>query len=236
MPEAYALAYAADERAEHLEIIERKAGRPVHVERWRSLSDGAALVAVVAEDQPGLLALICTALVRHSLEVRIAQIYSRRRSDESLEAVDFFWLHARSANGDLRGIEMHELQAVEKTLCELCEAPPAPAVGPSSLASSFDPVPATRAFFNTKSLRRGEYVLVVEAPDFPGLLLSVTSALHAQAVEIAESDVRTEGALARDSFVLKEPSGVGFTSERLAVIREAVVTALRAGRKLALGR
>ncbi len=237
MPEAYALSYAADERAEHLELVKRRGEKPVLVERWRALSDGGAMVAVVADDRAGLLSYICAALVRHGLEVRIAQIYSRARSDETLEAVDFFWLRARDSSGMARSIEPHELERVQTTLTELVASPPAqPWSSASPLGGSLDPLPATRAFFNTKALRRGDYVLVVEALDYPGLLLAITSALHAQGVEIASSDVRTEGTLARDSFVLKAEDALSLSSQKLAAIRDAVLAAVREGRKQALGR
>jgi UTP:GlnB (protein PII) uridylyltransferase len=82
-------------------------------------------------------------------------------------------------------------------------------------------------FFNTSSLRRGKYVLVVEALDCPGLLLAISLALHRIGVQILGSDVRTEGNLARDCFELATPSAGPFSSERLAAIRQAVVDAVR---------
>ena len=48
-------------------------------------------------------------------------------------------------------------------------------------------------------------------------------------VVIVGSTVQTEGNIARDSFVLKDPGGGNFTPERLAAIRQAVVSAVRAG-------
>jgi UTP:GlnB (protein PII) uridylyltransferase len=82
-------------------------------------------------------------------------------------------------------------------------------------------------FFNTSSLRRGKYVLVVEALDCPGLLLAISLALHRIGVQILGSDVRTEGSLARDCFELAPPAAGSFPSERLAAIRQAVVDAVR---------
>jgi UTP:GlnB (protein PII) uridylyltransferase len=82
-------------------------------------------------------------------------------------------------------------------------------------------------YFNTNALRRGEVVLVVEALDCPGLLLSITLALHREGIEITSSDVRTEGRIARDSFVLVGPGAKPFSSERLAAVRQTVVEAVR---------
>ncbi len=232
MPETYAATYEPEERAEHAKIVERRASATVHIERWRTLADGGALICVVADDRPGLLSFICNALLRRRLEVRVAQIYSRKRPDETIEAVDFFWLRPLPQGGVARAIEDRDLQKVASSLADLLEAPPEPAPISHSLppgSDAFDTTPHPRAFFNTKALRRGEFVLIVEVPDFPGLLLSITTALHSQGVEIASSDIRTEGALARDCFMIKDTTGEGLGPERLAAIRQSVVTAVRAG-------
>jgi [protein-PII] uridylyltransferase len=232
MPETYSTTYDAEERAEHARIVERRASATVHIERWRTLPDGGALICVVADDRPGLLSFICNALLRRRLEVRVAQIYSRRRDDDTVEAVDFFWLRPMPQGGIARVIEDRDIQKVAASLADILEAPPEPA--PASLShgpgsDAFDPTPHPRAFFNTKALRRGEFVLVVEVPDYPGLLLSITTALHAQGVEIASSDIRTEGSLARDCFMIRDTTGQGLGPERLATIRQSVVTAVRTG-------
>jgi UTP:GlnB (protein PII) uridylyltransferase len=232
MPETYAATYEPEERAEHARIVGRRASATVHIERWRTLADGGALICVVADDRPGLLSFICNALLRRRLEVRVAQIYSRKRPDDTIEAVDFFWLRPMPQAGIVRAIEDRDLEKVAASLADLLEAPPEPApLSHSQGAGSgaFDTTPHPRAFFNTKALRRGEHVLVVEVPDFPGLLLSITTALHEQGVEIASSDIRTEGALARDCFMIRDATGEGLSPDRLATIRQAVVTAVRAG-------
>lgn len=237
MPEAYAETYDFAERAEHLGIVKRRASATVHLERWRTLPDGGALICVVADDRPGLLSFICNALLRRRLEVRVAQIYSRQRPDDTLEAVDFFWLRPMPQGGLVRAIEDSELEKVAASLADVLEAPPEPVLAPSSRSPGsdvFDPTPHPRAFFNTKAMRRGEFVLVVEAPDYPGLLLSITTALHAQGVEIVSSDIRTEGALARDCFMIRDAKGGELDPERLSVIRQAVVSAVRAGHKSTL--
>jgi UTP:GlnB (protein PII) uridylyltransferase len=68
---------------------------------------------------------------------------------------------------------------------------------------------------------------VVEALDCPGLLLAITLALHREGIEIMSSDVRTEGKIAHDSFVLVGPGAKPFSSQRLAAVRQVVVEAVR---------
>jgi UTP:GlnB (protein PII) uridylyltransferase len=100
---------------------------------------------------------------------------------------------------------------------------PPPGTRPRFLGASTPP----RVFFNASALRRGEYVLVVEALDCPGLLLAISLALHREGVQIIGSDVRTEAGLARDCFELASPGGAALSSERLAKIRQLVVDAVR---------
>ncbi|HVJ17395.1 MAG TPA: hypothetical protein VM686_18340 [Polyangiaceae bacterium] len=228
MPESYRATYDDAARQEHAAIIARRGSQTVHVERWRSLPDGGALVVVVADDRPGLMSLICASLLRQRLEVRIAQIYTRERQSEMPEAVDFFWLRASDGKGGFRPVEAHDIERFTDTLAEMVEAPPLVSVTEGAVAAVFAPI-AARAFFNTRAMRRGEHVLVVEARDYAGLLLTITRTLHAQGVVILSSSVHTEGNIARDSFTLGDPSGEAFTPERLASIRQAVVTAVRAG-------
>jgi UTP:GlnB (protein PII) uridylyltransferase len=99
--------------------------------------------------------------------------------------------------------------------------------GFSGQMGTFGSAPPPRVYFNTNSLRRGEYVLIVEALDCPGLLLAISLALHREGIEIASSSVRTEGRIARDSFVLLGPAAKPLSTDRLAAIRQAVVEAVR---------
>src|SRR5688572_18721579 len=77
MPASYALAFSLAEIEEHADIVARRRGRPVHLERCGTFADKTTLVCVVADDRTGLLSLICHVLVGLHLEVVSAQIYSR---------------------------------------------------------------------------------------------------------------------------------------------------------------
>jgi UTP:GlnB (protein PII) uridylyltransferase len=228
MPEAYSKAFPND-ATEHAAIAARRGGRSAHLELWRASNDGTSVVCVVADDRPGLLSIICRVFVAHELDVVSAQIYRRRRPDElPPEAFDFFWLRprrgraARSLSDDLVAVMAHELETAV-TNSGQSTLPPG-RVGPKN---GFGSLPPPRVYFNTSSLRRGEYVLIVETLDCPGLLLSISLALHRQGVAIATSDVRTEDGIAHDSFVLADPSAKPLTSDRLAALRQAVVEAVR---------
>ncbi len=125
MPEGYSATYEVEERAEHAKIVERRASATVHLERWRTLPDGGALICVVADDRPGLLSFICNALLRRKLEVRVAQIYfaAAARTTRS-RRVDFFWLRPMPQGGVARVIEDRDLQKVAASLADILKRRP----------------------------------------------------------------------------------------------------------------
>lgn len=228
MPGAYARVYGEDEVAEHAAIVGRRALQPAHVELWRALPAGSAVLCVVADDHPGFLSLVSAVLYLHELDVATAQIYCRARADGVGEAVDFFWV--RPVRQGSRQHAAPEIASIKRVLGELVvrQACPDP-ITPRRGALASDAVPLARVFFETAPLRSGDYVLVVEALDFPGLLMSVARALHRQNLDILASDIRTEGTRVHDRFTVADTMGEPLSPNRLATIRAAVVAAVRAG-------
>jgi UTP:GlnB (protein PII) uridylyltransferase len=66
----------------------------------------------------------------------------------------------------------------------------------------------------------------VEAPDRPGMLLTITLALFQQGAQIVRSLVRTAGGRAYNRFELVEFSGGVLSPERREQVRAAVHAAL----------
>jgi [protein-PII] uridylyltransferase len=227
MPAAYREAFTSEQLREHAAISSRRGERVAHLELWRSFPDGLNVFCVVADDRPGLLSNICRVLVAHELEVLSAQIHCRLRRGKPTEAFDLFWVRPQARR---KGGPALDPKAIEALAADLESALyvasrstlPPPGARPRFLGASTPP----RVFFNASALRRGQYVLIVEALDCPGLLLSISLALHREGVQILGSDVRTEAGLARDCFELASPS-TPFSSERLAAIRKSVVDAVR---------
>lgn len=228
MPGAYARVYTDAEVAEHAAIVARRALQPAHVELWRTLPGGGAVLCVVADDHPGFLSMVSAVLYLHELDVATAQIYCRARADGVGEAVDFFWV--RPVRHGTRPPAEPEIASIKRILGELVvrQACPDP-IAPRRGTLDPDTVPLARVFFETAPLRTGSYVLVVEALDFPGLLMSIARALHRENLDILASDVRTEGTRVHDRFIVADTLGEPLSPDRLAAIRAAVVAALRAG-------
>ena len=228
MPAAYREAFTLEQIREHAAISARRGARVAHLELWRAFADGLNVFCVVADDRPGLLSNICRVLVAHELEVLSAQIHCRSRHGLPMEAFDLFWVRSqarRQAGPVIAPAAVEALSAdLESALYVAARSTmPPPGTRPRFLGASTPP----RVFFNASALRRGEYVLIVEALDCPGLLLAISLALHREGVQILGSDVRTQSGLARDCFELASPGGVPLSSERLAAIRQAVVESVR---------
>ena len=224
MPKAYARAFLASEIAEHVQIVARRGTQLAHAEVWTGRS--GPRVCLVAEDRPGLLALVTDALLVHGLSIRSALVYCRQRLDGQAEALDFFELRqAKSAEPGFQ-IEASELAAFLQTLVELVAEDIAAADRLSVRPAPSGPV--MRVYFELEALRRGEFVLLVEAPDSEGLLNAITNALHAQAVRILASEIRTEANTAHDRFDLASRDGQPLSAARLCEIQQSVFTALPA--------
>jgi [protein-PII] uridylyltransferase len=208
MPAAYARVFATSEVLDHAQVVARRGPQLVHAEICSGPS--GEQVCVVAEDRPGLLALVTDALLVHGLSIRNAKVYCRQRADGQSEAVDFFQL--QHAKGDTSvGVGPAELGAFLQTLSELVAEDVLAASRPSAIPASSSP--PIRVYFELEALRRGEATLLVESPDTEGLLNAITSALHAQNVHIRASEIRTEGGVAHDRFDL-----VGNDSQALSAV------------------
>ena len=224
MPKAYAHAFQASEIAEHVQIVARRGTQLAHAEIWSGRN--GPRVCLVAEDRPGLLALVTDALLVHGLSIRSALVYCRQRPDGKTEALDFFELRQAKSSEVGFEIDASELAAFLQTLVELVAEDIAAADRSSARPATNGPV--RRVYFELEALRRGESVLLVEAPDSEGLLNAITNALHAQAVRILASEISTEGNTAHDRFDLASRDGQPLTAVRLCDIQQSVLAALPA--------
>jgi len=222
MPAAYAAAFDPSEVAEHARIVERRGASLVHAELCRNRS--GARVCLVAEERPGLLALVTDALLVHGLGIQSALVFCRKPRDGKAEAVDFFQLRQSSASGEEADIGAPELAAFVQTLSEMVAEDALAAArfsGPRAL-----PQATTRVYFELEALRRDEFALIVEARDTHGLLHAITSALHVQGVRVLASEIRTEAGVAYDRFELVAYDGEPLSAVRLCDVQLAVYSAL----------
>jgi UTP:GlnB (protein PII) uridylyltransferase len=225
MPAAYRGAFGADEAAEHACIVARRGTGLAHAELCQARN--GSVVCLVTDARPGLLVLVTDALLVHGFGIRRAQAYSRVRPDGRAEAVDFLELHQsgpRAPDGVSSSLEAWELEAFLQTLTELIVEDIRASSRPS--AAPVKSVPQVRVYFELEALRRDEYVLLVEAPDSPGLLHAIASALHVQGARILACQIGTEGGLARDRFEVASIDGQPLSAADLCDIQLAVLESL----------
>ena len=224
MPAAYERLYGAKEAAEHAAIVARRGAKLVHAELWQSAK--GPLLCVVAEDRPGLLALVTDALLAQGVAIESARAFCREVGKERVEAVDFLGLRAPGGAEDAAAqLEGDVLEAFERSLSELIAEDMAPRTssppsGPPAL------VQPTRVYFERQSLADGCYLLVVDAPDSDGLLHAVSSALHEKGMRIIACEIRTVEGRARDRFEIEPSAPRSLKDAELCDIQLAVRDAL----------
>jgi UTP:GlnB (protein PII) uridylyltransferase len=217
MPAAYRSAFADADVEEHAAIVCERGSAAARAVVWRTLGQGLAILCVVTEDRPGLVAQVSSAFLAHALDVRAAQIYSRTNG-AGVEAVDFFWLR-NVAGGAPDGAR---LEACARTICELLESASAvPDVAPPSGALDG----AARVEYTPDPSAPEHYEVFLEARDFPGLLHTVARLMHQHGLEVSRCEIRTEDGVARDRFFVAsftgapaEPQLRAFRSALLGVI------------------
>jgi len=227
MPAAYEHLYNAGEIAEHAAIVARRGTRSVHAEMWQSSKQ--PLLCVVAEDRPGLLALVTDALLAQGMAIQSARAFCRQVGRDRVEAVDFLELRALGGLNDA-GAQLDEerLPDFVQSLSELI-ADDMARLGPQSATSLLPSkaAPTTRVYFERESPADGRYLLVVDAPDSDGLLHAIGSALHTQGMRILACEIRTVSGRALDRFEVEPASQRFLRDSELCDIQVAVLEALR---------
>jgi [protein-PII] uridylyltransferase len=229
MPEDYKLAWDAEAMVEHARIARDRAGAAAHVALFRTLPEGAAVICMIADDRPGLLALISAALVVNKLDVTGAEAYCRERPDGVSEAVDLIWVRRAGRQASSRPIAAKEVTRVAEVLRGLVEGS-IDVEEASRQAADKQKAHESRAT-SVHFLDRpqdGLAVLAVDTEDRPGLLLAISRSLFQQRVQIARSLVATEEGRVTDRFLVAEFDGAPIAARRRGQIEAAVLYAIQA--------
>jgi UTP:GlnB (protein PII) uridylyltransferase len=226
MPGVYERLYSTGEMAQHAAIVSRRGTRLVHAEVWQSSKQ--PLLCVVAEDRPGLLALVTDALLAQGMAIQSARAFCREVSRDRAEAVDFLELRALGHRTDTPAeLDGERLPLFVQSLSELIASDltqRAPESAPG--ASRQKTEPTTRVYFERQPPADGRYLLVVDAPDSDGLLHAVSAALHEQGMRIMACEIRTVGSRALDRFEVEPTSPRTLRDSELCDIQLAVLDAL----------
>jgi [protein-PII] uridylyltransferase len=225
MPPRYAVLFDPRSIRKHAGIACRRGARAAHAEVWRELADGTAALCVVAEDRPGLLSAIAAALVSHRLDVITALVFSRATPAGQLEAVDLVWVR-RADPADAAPIGPDEATSIGEVLSAILSG----SISVEEIASratTVEPHEGDDTVVRFEGADEdGHAVLLVEAPDRPGILLTIAFEVFQQGAQILRSLVRTAEQRAFNRFVLAEFNGAPLSQERREQIRAAVLSAL----------
>jgi [protein-PII] uridylyltransferase len=227
MPPRYREAFDPSDAREHAGIVGRRMGAVAHIEIWRRLPEGGAVVAVVTDDRPGLLSFICAALVVQEMDVLAAKAFTRRVPDGIAEAVDFFWIR-RDASLALPVLRT-DIARIRDVLCALIggELTLASVVRRARPPRAAPPGASTRVTFDAGE-GRALSVLTVETFDRPGLLLAITQALFRAGVQIASSDALSRDGRVIDTFLIEELDGSPVSPQKRGVVQVEVLSAIQA--------
>ena len=194
------------------------------------MPQGGAVVCVVADDRPGLLSYLGTALATQSLDLVAAQIYGRSLPTGA-EVVDLLWLRRdediASSVGEadvgriadlLGGLMTGELRADGRALIPRRTSAEA----------------ATLVHFDDTSVSGGPIALTLETVERPGLFRAVTDVLSLAGVRIIGSRrANGRGGRVVHRFAFEELDGLPPDQYRRGVLQAEVlrVVELVANRK-----
>ena len=227
MPERYLLANDPQYIAHHAQFVFDSRHKKCAVS-VTSLAPPYAEFAVVAEDRPGLLAMIAATIAAAHVEIVAAQIYSFSDADGTPRALDLFWLHAGDRVRTGRTLstriekELTRLLAGDIQFADLFGAAAARARGyvrPS-------PKVATRVSFDNRGAT-SDTIIEVTTKDRVGLLYELANALQQFGLVISLAKINTEGTQVADVFYVTEAGGGKVTNlSRLEELRQHILSAV----------
>ncbi|HEY3594949.1 MAG TPA: [protein-PII] uridylyltransferase [Polyangiaceae bacterium] len=240
MPERYLLSNTPAEIVAHAEVARAAKRSTVRVALVSSRHPDVAELCVVtgerprtselcvvAGDRPGLLAAITAAIVASHLEVHAAQINSRRLADGRVQAVDLFWVRDRA--GGAAGVKraLPKLDRDLRTVITGGVAPRELAIQRTSPWSERPAPPVATEISMDNRASAGHTVIEVLTRDRPGLLFTLSQALHELGLSIAVAKINTEGNRVADVFYVNEVDGNKLDpGRRTAEVRAALMAAL----------
>lgn len=223
MPERYTFANDPANIVEHAKFVLSTDGSKAKV-RAVNLNLPYAEFAFLADDRPGLLALIAASIAAAHVEVIAAQIYSFIDEQGRPRALDLFWVDAgeriRTGKTLTARFEQNLLRLLEGELDASALVTRLSDQG--RWASRVTPAVATTVSIDNRGATR-ETVLEVITRDRPGLLFELASTIQRAGLAISLAKINTEGHQVADVFYVTEPLGGKVTDPlRLAQLEDTI--------------
>jgi [protein-PII] uridylyltransferase len=227
MPERYRFANEPAHLVEHARFVLSNESASAKVCAV-NLSPPYGEFAFLADDRPGLLALIAASIATANVDVIAAQIYSFIDDQGRPRALDLFWVHA----GDRIRTGRTLATRFEQNLSRLLEQ----SVEPNEIVmklrkqatglSRVTPPVATTVSIDNHGSTRGT-VLEVITRDRPGLLFLLAHTIQRMGLAISLAKINTEGHQVADVFYVTEPDGSKVTEpSRLEELQSSIRAAI----------
>ncbi len=224
MPMRYRMEFASRSARQHARIAAALGSHPIHADIFSGGNAYGPGLCVVAPDASGLLALISTGLMLEGFDIVRADAYTRRRSGDTYEAFDLFWVR-RSPHERSVPIRAADMPCLRSTLLELVSSGNASGRLRQALSGTSPGTSETSVRFR-ENYGVPWLTLELESNDRPGLLAVVTAALAADGLQIVDSRIRTHGLRVHDYFDILELDGTCPTGTRLQRLQLTVLTAI----------
>lgn len=207
VPERYLYANEPQAVVAHSRFV-RQAQTQRFMARAMGQDDPYVEVGVVADDRPGLLAMVTAALTANRLRVLNAQIYSWTDAYGRQRVLDLFWVRGGSDAAAVRDAlpkverDFERLLSHELTPAELVES------RRSSAALYQRPAPGviTAVSFDNRGAS-DHTILEVTTRDRAGLLFRLAHDIQSAGLTIDLAKINTEGHQVADVFYVREADG-----------------------------
>ena len=227
LPERYLYANESSAIIEHVRFAEKAQASSPSI-KVLSTSDPYVELCVVADDRPGLLAMITAALAHAKFKVFSAQIYSWVGTDGRSRSLDMFWVRSgREADATVRLVP-----SLERDLGMVI----AGTLDPEELATgtrgqarwSVRPTPpvATKVNVDNRSATHHTVIEVITR-DRRALLFWLSSTLQHAGLSISFAKINTEGERVADVFYVTDESGNKLQDEaRIDELTQRIMTTI----------
>ena len=227
MPERYVLANEPSHIAMHARLVLESRNKQCSVSVM-SLAPPYAEFAVVANDCPGLLAMIAATIAAAHAEIVAAQIYSFEDADGVPRALDLFWLYAGDRVRTGRTLSTRIEKELSKLLSGEIQISELFGSGVTRSRGYVRPSPAvaTRVSFDNRGATN-DTIIEVTTRDRVGLLYELASALQQFGLVISLAKINTEGTQVADVFYVTEATGGKIlNSSRLDELKQRILSAV----------
>ena len=228
LPERYFYANEPEQIIEHALFAHSAQNHPASVRR-ATVSHPYFELWVVADDQPGLLAMITAALSHAKVKVRSAQVYSWIGQDGRSRSLDIFWLRGpedpERAERLLARLERDIVRSIsEPATADALERHALS--GHRGLSPRLELRVPTEVIVDNKSASNYSVIEVVTR-DRPALLFVLSHALQQQGLSIWFAKINTEGERVIDVFYVSDRArGKLVAPAEITRVRQALIDAV----------